>query len=555
MTTIDTPPETAPPEAVAPLMRGILVLRELADTDGELSLRDLSHATGLARSTVDRVAATLERMGYLRLAGRSATLQPRIMELGNAYLAAVRLPDLLGPQVRRLADELDESVSLTVPDGDGLRFIHQVTHRRAMTLSFRIGDLLPLERMAPGPLFAAEWTQAQWERWRERLAADPEQRGFPAVRPPQDAARNGAALQERTAEAADRGWAVDDQLLEPGLIALAVAVHDADGRKVCAASVVSHTSRHTVTSLRDAVLPRLRTAVAAMEQTLRGAPAASAPAPDRAALADWTGASKQALGREFVESLARGLTVLTAFGEGRDALPLTAVAEATGLARATARRALITLEHLGYVTAHERQYRLTPRVLDLGFAPLSRTSLSRLAAPHLDALMRQVHDSASLAVLAGGDIQYTARAAAGRIMSVDIHLGTRLPAYATSMGRILLSGLPPAERSALLDGAELRALTESTVTARPALDVLLDRVQEQQYALTDGELEAGLRSVAVPVRDRAGQVVAAVNVAMHSSRRSNQECLDDVLPALRETASRIEQDLWTASRYAPVPAT
>ncbi|MDG4863652.1 helix-turn-helix domain-containing protein, partial [Streptomyces sp. T-3] len=342
MTTIANPPTTAPPEAVAPLMRGILVLRELAATDGESSLRDLSHATGLARSTVDRIAATLARMGYLRLDGRSATLQPKIMELGNAYLAAVRLPDLLGPQVRRLADELDESVSLTVPDEDGLRFIHQVTHRRAMTLSFRIGDLLPVERMAPGPLFAADWTERQWERWRARLAADPAQQGFPAVRPPDGTQQDGAALEERTAEAGENGWAVDDQMLEPGLIAIAVAVHDADGRKVCAASVVSHTSRHTVTSLRNAVLPRLRGAVAAMEQTLRNAPPASAPAPVTAALADWTGASKQSLGREFVESLARGLTVLTAFGEGRGALPLTAIAEATGLARATARRALIT---------------------------------------------------------------------------------------------------------------------------------------------------------------------------------------------------------------------
>ncbi|MDG4863653.1 IclR family transcriptional regulator C-terminal domain-containing protein, partial [Streptomyces sp. T-3] len=251
---------------------------------------------------------------------------------------------------------------------------------------------------------------------------------------------------------------------------------------------------------------------------------------------------------------ARGLTVLTAFGEGRGALPLTAIAEATGLARATARRALITLEHLGCVTLRERQYRLTPRVLDLGFAPLSRTSLARLATPHLDALMRQVHDSASLAVLAGEDIQYTARAAARRVMSVDIHPGTRLPAYATSMGRVLLAGRPPAERSALLDRAELRALTDATLTSRPALDALLDQVREQQYALTDGELEAGLRSIAVPVRDRTGNVVAAVNVAMHSSRRSNQECLDDVLPALRETAAHIERDLWTASRYALVPA-
>ncbi|MFF8610368.1 IclR family transcriptional regulator C-terminal domain-containing protein [Streptomyces sp. NPDC015346] len=541
-----------PPEAVTPLMRGLTVLRRLTDADGTLSLSELERGTGLARSTVDRVTGTLARMGYVRLDGRDVFLAPRLMELGNAYLAALRLPGLLGGPVDALADALDESVSLAVADGDGVRFVHQATRRRAMSLSFRIGDLLPAERTAPGALFAADWTEAEWERWRARRAADPRGSGFPAVPP-----RIGPDSEEfaaRAARAGEHGWAVDDQLIEPGLIALAIPVRDPAGAVACVASVVSHTSRHTAASLREAMLPRLREAVAEWEELLRRTP--PAPRPEEAppaGLAAWTQRSKQELGRGFVESLARGLTVLTAFGEDRAALPLTAVAEATGLARATARRALITLEHLGYVTTEGRLFRLTPRVLSLGFPHLSRMPLPQIAAPHLAELSRRVHDSASLAVLAGADVRYTARVATRRIMSVHITVGTRFPAHVTSLGRVMLAGLPPKERAAWLAGIEPRALTPHTVTAREELAALLERVREQGYALVDEELEQGLRSIAVPVRDRAGVVVAAVNVAMHSSRRSVEECVGEVLPELRTAVARIEDDLRTAGRFARVP--
>ncbi|MEU0273078.1 IclR family transcriptional regulator C-terminal domain-containing protein [Streptomyces sp. NPDC006307] len=545
-----TSPADPPPEAVAPLMRGIAVLRALTDADARLSLSELERATGLARATVDRVTATLARMGYVRLDGRDAALAPRLMELGNAYLAAIRLPGLLGPHADALADELDESVSLAVGDGDGIRFIHQATRRRAMSLTFRIGDLLPAERTGPGPLFAAEWTAREWTRWRERRAADPEDRGFPAVPPRHREAEAG--FEERVAQAREQGWALDDQLIEPGLVAVTVPVRAADGPVACALSVVSHTSRHSASSLRDAALPRLRAAVGAMEQALREAPPPDPGArPD--ALAAWTGASKQELGRDFIESLARGLTVPTAFGEGRDALTLSAVAEATGLARATARRALITLEHLGYVTAHERTFRLTPRVLGLGCPPLSRTTLSAIAAPHLAELATRVHDSASLAVLDGDDIRYTARVATSRIMSVNITVGTRFPAYATSMGRVMLAGLPGEERRQRVARAELRALTPYTVTDRGELAAVLDGVAASGHALVDEELEEGLRSIAVPVRDRAGTVVAAANVAMHSVRRSAEECVAEVLPELRAAADRIEADLAVVGRFARVP--
>ncbi|MFE9121011.1 IclR family transcriptional regulator C-terminal domain-containing protein [Streptomyces sp. NPDC007172] len=559
-----------PAEAVGPLMRGVAVLRALSDADGRLSLGELVRATGLARSTVDRVAATLARMGYVRLDGPAVTLAPRLMELANAYLGALRLPALLGPGAVRLAEELDESVSLAVPDGDGIRFVHQSTRRRAMSLTFRIGDLLPAERTAPGPLFAAHWTPGQWAAWRERRATDPEGLGFPGVPPGTgDRGGRGERFEERADRARTAGWAVDDQLIEPGLIAVAVPLRDPAGIPLCALSVVSHTSRHSAASLRESVLPRLRATAATMEAELahptgpaepahptepagparaEGLPAPQA-GPTPPALAAWTSASKQELGAEFVESLARGLTVLTAFGPGRAELTLSAVAGATGLPRATARRALITLDHLGLVATEGRAFRLTPRVLALGCPPLSRTTLSDIAAPHLAALVRRVHDSASLAVLDGDAIQYTARVATTRIMSVNITLGTRFPAYAASMGRVLLADLPGPERAERLGRTALSALTPRTVTSPAVLAALLDEVAEQGYAVVDEELEEGLRSIAVPVRDAAGRAVAAVNVAMHTTRRTLAECRAELLPELRATAAAIEADLHVVNRF------
>jgi IclR family pca regulon transcriptional regulator len=522
---------------VGPLLRGVGVLRRLTEAGGTLSPSALERTTGLARSTADRITATLARMGYVRLDGRDVVLTPRVMELGNAYLAALRLPSLLDAHADALADELDESVSLAVADLDGIRFIHQATRRRAMSVSFRIGDLLPAERTAPGPLFATEWTEADWARWRTRRAADPADASFPAVPAHHPSAADSTeacadTFAERVERARRDGWALDDQLIEPGLVAVSVPVRDpVSGRLACVANVVSHTSRHSAADLRGTLLPRLRTAVTAMESALRTTPAPE-PGPPPCGLATWTTASKHQLGRGFVESLARGLTVLTAFGEGRSALPLTEVARATGLSRATARRALLTLEHLDLVApAPDRTFSPTPRVLDLGFPPFSRTTLPRLAEPHLHSLAARVHESTALAVLTGQgtEIQYTAGAGASRVLTVRITVGTRLPAAATSLGRVLLAD-----------------------TASP-LPRDLAEVRARGYALVDEELDSGLRSIAVPVRDRTGRAVAALHIATHAARRTLDDCVQDLLPELRRTADDIQTDLHTASRFTHVP--
>ncbi|WP_248964106.1 IclR family transcriptional regulator domain-containing protein [Sphaerisporangium perillae] len=568
---------TAPPEeAVGPLVRGLAVVRALAVARGRRGVSDLVRDTGLARSTVDRVLHTLAVLGHLRQEGRDAVLTPALMELGNAYLAASRLPALLGPLADRLAGELDESVSLAVPDRDGTRFVHQVTRRRAMSVAFHVGDLIPAESGAPGALFAAGWTEDDRRRWRLRRSADPGDAAFPVL--PGGVERAAASFEQRIAAAGRDGWSLDDQLIEPGLVAIAMPVRDGAGHDVCAVSVVSHTSRHSAASLRDAVLPRLRETVTAMEAALSTAGPYSGPVGTTSPAVSSSGAAggasfgvpssgavaavpagspahaeKRGGGPEFVESFARGLRVLTAFGEAGPQAPLTALAEAAGLARATTRRALITLEHLGYVAGEGRLFRLTPRVLDLGFACLSRLTLPQIAQPHLAWLAGQVHDSASMAVLAGDDIQYVARVPTVRIMSVDITPGTRFPAYATSMGRVLLAGLSPAGRAAFLARVDARPLTRRTVTSAKRLAAILDQTARDGYALVDQELEEGLRSVAVPVRDRAGAVVAAVNVSMHASRRTAEQARQTVVPPLCEAASRIERDLHVAGRFVRLP--
>ncbi|QLH24681.1 IclR family transcriptional regulator C-terminal domain-containing protein [Streptomyces sp. Rer75] len=578
-----SPPVNGP---VGPLERGLAVLCELtrlAAHRGEAAVRpgDLVRGTGLARSVVDRVVGTLEQLGYVRLDGRDVSLATRLMELGNAYLAASGLPDALGPFAERLADGLDESVSVAVPDGDGARFVVQATRRRTMSLAFRIGDLLPAERCAPGALFAAEWDERAWAAWRARRAADPLDAAFPAV-PPRHRPAADTGFEARVREAARTGWAADDQLIEPGLVAVSVPVQDGSGRTVCAVNVVSHTSRHDVASLRAAVLGPLRAEVPAMEAALASPPARRRP-PEAGPAAPEAGpdaqdpvagpgaedparAAKRELGAGYLQSLARGLTVLRALGtpgegeEGdgaRHGRTLTAVAEITGLPRATARRSLLTLVELGYAEYAEadgRVFRPLPRVLELGYAPLGDLSFTELAQPHMRELVRTVHESASLAVLDGADIRYVARVPTVRIMSVNITIGTRFPAYATSMGRVLLAGLDPGERAAYLAGLDPTPLTRHTVTAVPELARVLERTGRDGYALVDEELEEGLRSLAVPVRDADRQVVAALNIATHAGRGSAEAAVKELLPALRTAAARIEADLATASAHHPLGA-
>ena len=245
----------------------------------------------------------------------------------------------------------------------------------------------------------------------------------------------------------------------------------------------------------------------------------------------------------YVQSLARGLEVIRAFGPERPEMTLSEVARATGLSRASARRFLLTLVDLDYARTDGRAFSLTPRVLELGYAYLSGLSLTDVAQPHVEDLVSRVHESSSVAVLDRTDIVYVVRVPTKRIMTVAISVGTRFPAFATSMGRVLLAGLEPLEADRLLERTELAPLAARTTTDPTRLRRIIAEVRERGYAVTDQELETGLRSIAVPIRNRRGKVIAAMNVSAQAPRVTIEQLERDILPALLEAAARIEADL------------
>jgi IclR family pca regulon transcriptional regulator len=246
---------------------------------------------------------------------------------------------------------------------------------------------------------------------------------------------------------------------------------------------------------------------------------------------------------DFVQSLERGLAVVRVFDAEHRELGLSEVARGAGLTRAAARRFLLTLVKLGYMSFSDGRFSLTPRVLELGYAYLSSLTLPEVAQPHMEVLVAKVNESSSISVLDDTEVVYVARVPTRRIMSITLSVGTRLPAYATSMGRVLLAGLPDDQLGERLDRIEVRPLTPHTVKDRPALDKLLASVRRQGYAAVDQELEEGLRSLAVPIHNAAGHVVAALNLSAHASRASMAALRRDYLPPALEAVAAIEADL------------
>ena len=252
---------------------------------------------------------------------------------------------------------------------------------------------------------------------------------------------------------------------------------------------------------------------------------------------------KPAQNSDFVQSLERGLAVIRAFDAEHRELALSEVARLTGLTRAAARRFLLTLVKLGYVNLSQGRFSLRPRVLELGYAYLSSLTLPEVALPHMEQLVAKVNESCSISVLDDIDVVYVARVPTRRIMSITLAVGTRLPAFVTSMGRVLLAGLPDEELEERLARIEVTQLTSRTVTDKDALRVILAGVRRQGYAATDQELEEGLRSLAVPLRSSSGAVTAALNVSVHASRASMASLRREFLPLALRTAAAIEEDL------------
>ena len=219
---------------------------------------------------------------------------------------------------------------------------------------------------------------------------------------------------------------------------------------------------------------------------------------------------------------------------------MTETAEKAGLTRAGARRFLLTLAATGYATQSGRRFVLSSRLLTVARSWLGGTSLWTFAEPYMRAVTTELKESCSAAILAGEDVVYVARVPGEHIIMVQLQVGTKLPAYCTSMGRMLMAGLAPADRRALLARAAIRPNTPKTLTDRDAIEKAVERAGIDGYALVDEELEPGLRSIAVPIRDRAGTIVAAINVSTQSARSGVREMREKFLPPLKKAAAGIE---------------
>src|SRR5215469_3163405 len=242
-------------------------------------------------------------------------------------------------------------------------------------------------------------------------------------------------------------------------------------------------------------------------------------------------------------SLARGLRVIESFEGHPEGRSIVEIAHATGLSRAAIRRILLTLEVLGYVERSRQVHRLRTQVLRLGFSFLSSSSVVEAARPVLERITEQLHESSSMSMLDGGEIVYVARSAASRILAAGLSVGSRLPAYCTSMGRVLLASLLDDQLNAYLRELKPESYTPKTLTNISQIRRAILEVRKDGYAIVDEELEAGLRSIAVPVFTRGNQVVAAINVGTHISRVDRATLTKRCLPALQEGASTLRHIL------------
>jgi IclR family transcriptional regulator, pca regulon regulatory protein len=246
-------------------------------------------------------------------------------------------------------------------------------------------------------------------------------------------------------------------------------------------------------------------------------------------------------GDAYVQSFARGLAVIRSFDATRPAQTLTDVAAATGLTRAGARRILLTLQSLGYVEADGRLFQLTPKILDLGFAYLTSMPFWNLAEPVMEDLVGQVHESCSAAVLNGAEIVYVLRVPTHKIITQNLSIGSRLPAFCTSMGRVLLAALDDDRLNTVLDASDLTARTPRTLIDKSALKDAIALVRRQGWAVVDQELEEGLISMSAPIRDRQGRVIAALNISGNAQRKSAKQMVKAFQEPLLDAAQRVSE--------------
>jgi IclR family pca regulon transcriptional regulator len=510
------------PDYVDSLERGLSVLKAFSGREEPLSVADVATLVGITRTAARRFALTLEYLGYASQSAGGYRLAPGVLEIGDAYLRSNPLSDAAYPHLQELVRSVGETASLTVLYKRRVYYTARVAADRIVTANIAVGTSVPAYSTATGRVLLGGLAPDELEGY---LSSIEPATGF-----------DPEYVREKIAEALGRGWALADQELTRGIRSVAVPLRDPEGRIVAALNIAAHATRVDTTALENDFLPLLQSAaqrtVDALWPTSGAAPARSVMVPVHVA---------RPMGRptDAIQSVERGLCILTAFDEGHPAMNLAQISERCQLPRSAARRFVLTLVSLGYLAPQGRSFAPTPRVLELGYPLISSLSLADVAKPRLEALARKLGASVSIGVLDGTDLRYVARASSPSPLTVNIRPGSRVPAHRTAMGQVLLSLLPPGS----LQDAPRSAGGGDAGGGLADLGDTLEVVREQGWSYVDQLLEVGIRAVAVPLRNRRGEVVAALSASVHEASTRDREMTSTFLPALRAAAAEFVLDL------------
>ncbi|NMR32108.1 helix-turn-helix domain-containing protein [Arthrobacter sp. SF27] len=510
------------PDHVDSLERGLSVLGAFSMQEGALSVADLAARVGITRTAARRFALTLEYLGYAHQSAEGYSLAPGVLEIGDAYLRSNPLPDAAHPHLEELVRLVGETASLTVLHKRRVYYTARVAADRIITANITLGTNVPAYSTATGRVLLGGLDPDELEDYLSTIEAAS---GF-----------DPDYVRARIVEAREQGWAVADQEMTTGIRSVAVPLRNPEQRIIAALNISAHATRVHTAVLETDFVPLLQSAAQHTADTLW--PSAGL-APGRPTMPPAHVARPIARPTDAIQSVERGLCILTAFDEGHPTMNLAQISERCRLPRSAARRFVRTLASLGYLEPQGRSFVPTPQLLELGYSLLPKLSLADVAKPRLEALARKLGASVSIGVLDGKDLRYVARVSAPSPLTVNIRAGSRVPAHRTAMGQVLLSLQPPGT----LQDLPRSSGGDNTSGGLAELADTLALVREQDWSYVDQLLEVGIRAVAVPLRNRRGEVVAALSASLHDASTPDQDMTNTFLPALRTAADDFVMDL------------